>query len=49
MVARGWEEEGIGSDWLMGIGFFYSVIKTEIYWNVIQVVVAKYYKYTRCH
>lgn len=49
VVARGWGEWGIGSDWLMGLGFPYVVIKTEMFWNLIKVVVAKYYKYNKCY
>ena len=47
MVVRGWGKGRLMSDYLMGVGFPFGVMK--IFWNLIEVVVAQHYECTKCH
>lgn len=47
IVARGWEEGGMGGNYLMGTEFYLVVIK--VFWKSIEVVVVQHYECTKDH
>ena len=48
MVVRDYVgERGVRSGYLLGMGLLSGMMKT--FWNLTEVVVAQYWKYTKCH